>query len=343
MKLKNFSDQFESLEDYILKITYKIWEERGIDRIREWYGKKAPVYTPISITHDVEKVVQGTIEALNAFPDRILLGEDIIAKEYEADSYASYYSSHRIFSSMTHLGNDAIWGPPTNKKVKFKVIADCLCQNNQVIEEWLVRDQKAIALGLGQDIERVGKDLGVRLKEKNQLLSPEEYVSLWSAGLKPEVNPQAKQFDLKEGASKEETSLVVNLVAKAMEKVFAEDDFNSIYQTHDRAAYAYFPGYSECHGTSEIIKHLLAFLSSFTTRDFKVHHAISLKEANAYARASLRWTLRAKHGGTGLYGKPSNKELVVMGISHFEIKNNLIHRAYHLFDDLSIWAQIEAN
>ena len=76
--MKNFSPEFKTPEQYITDITYKIWEERGIGRIRDWYAADGPVRTPHGVTTSVEIVVQGTLETLHEFPDRQLLPEDII-------------------------------------------------------------------------------------------------------------------------------------------------------------------------------------------------------------------------------------------------------------------------
>ena len=48
--MKGFDPEFVNLKDFILKITHRIWEERGIDRIRDYYAENAPVKTPSSIT-----------------------------------------------------------------------------------------------------------------------------------------------------------------------------------------------------------------------------------------------------------------------------------------------------
>ena len=47
--MQGFDSEFTNLKDYILKITHRIWEERGIDRIRDYYAEHAPVKTPSSI------------------------------------------------------------------------------------------------------------------------------------------------------------------------------------------------------------------------------------------------------------------------------------------------------
>ena len=71
--MKNFDNEFKNLKDYILKITYRIWEERGVERIRDYYGGKAPVKTPTTVTDHVEDVLSYTYKTLQMFPDRQLL------------------------------------------------------------------------------------------------------------------------------------------------------------------------------------------------------------------------------------------------------------------------------
>ena len=58
--MQGFDSEFINLKDYILKITHRIWEERGVDRIRDYYREHAPVKTPASITSHVEDVVRFT-------------------------------------------------------------------------------------------------------------------------------------------------------------------------------------------------------------------------------------------------------------------------------------------
>ena len=71
--MNGFDSQFKNLKDFILKITYRIWEERGVERIRDYYGEKAPVKTPTSVSDNVEDVISSTYKTLQMFPDRELL------------------------------------------------------------------------------------------------------------------------------------------------------------------------------------------------------------------------------------------------------------------------------
>ena len=58
MGMKGFSDEFQSPEHYIIDITYRIWEERGLDLIRDWYSDDCPVKTPMSFSVGVDPVIR---------------------------------------------------------------------------------------------------------------------------------------------------------------------------------------------------------------------------------------------------------------------------------------------
>ena len=76
--MKGFGSQFKDLPDYILKITYQIWESRDVESIMEYYAENIPVRSPSGVTYGPEAVVRATKATLHEFPDRQLLGEDVI-------------------------------------------------------------------------------------------------------------------------------------------------------------------------------------------------------------------------------------------------------------------------
>ena len=160
--MKGFETEFKDLKDYILKITDRIWEEREVERIRDYYGEKPPVKTPTSVSYSVEDVISSTWDTLKMFPDRQLLGEDVIGSE---DLPGTHYSSHRILSTATHLG-DGYYGSPSKSKVNYRVVADCICRENKVIDEWMVRDQTAIVKQIGLETDQFARQLISKLKEK---------------------------------------------------------------------------------------------------------------------------------------------------------------------------------
>ena len=145
MGMRGFDSDFVDLPDYILKITERIWEGRGVDLIRRYYAPDCILRTTNNILRGADAVVNSTLETLHQFPDRRLHGEDVV---WSGDEDTGFYSSHRILSTAQHLG-DGLFGPPTGKPIRVRTIADCAVRENQVYEEWLVRDQAAIANQIG--------------------------------------------------------------------------------------------------------------------------------------------------------------------------------------------------
>ena len=68
MGMEGFASEFETPEQYIVDITYKIWEERGIGRIHDWYAADSTVYSPNGVTHTVADVIENTLGSMHLFP-----------------------------------------------------------------------------------------------------------------------------------------------------------------------------------------------------------------------------------------------------------------------------------
>ena len=153
--MKGFDSKFKDLPDYILKITYQIWENKDMESIMQYYAENIPVRSPSGVIYGPEAVVEATKATLKEFPDRQVLGEDVI---WIGNEENGFLSSHRILSKTTHQ-NDGMYGPATGKKIVYRVIADCACRNNQVYDEWLVRDQGAIIQQIGLDPKKYAANL----------------------------------------------------------------------------------------------------------------------------------------------------------------------------------------
>ena len=143
--MRGFDAEFRDLDHYIRVITDRIWEGGRIDDIRLYYSDPCIVDTPAGVSTTVQSVIDGTRATLAMFPDRRLLAEDIIQS---GDDTGGLLSSHRIISTMTHRG-DGVFGEASGRRVHARTIADCVCKNNRIVHEWLVRDQGAIALQIG--------------------------------------------------------------------------------------------------------------------------------------------------------------------------------------------------
>jgi hypothetical protein len=103
--MKGFNDKWKDFPDYILGITQEIWEHRDIASLEQYYSSKIPVRSPGSLVIGNNDVIAATMATLAEFPDRNLLGEDVI---WSGDPDIGMLSSHRIFTTATHSGN-GVW------------------------------------------------------------------------------------------------------------------------------------------------------------------------------------------------------------------------------------------
>jgi hypothetical protein len=152
--MKGFDLRWKDLPDHIIGITREIWEDRGIATLHRTYTPDLAVRSPGSVVVGKAGVIAATIQTLAEFPDRTLLGEDVI---WSGDAEAGFLSSHRILSTATHAGEGA-FGPPTGRRLVYRIIADCAARENAIFDEWLIRDQGAIVRQLGLDPRRHAAD-----------------------------------------------------------------------------------------------------------------------------------------------------------------------------------------
>ena len=159
MSLKGFDKKWKDFPHYIIGITKEIWEDRGISTLHHYYAKDIIVRSPASVVRGNQGVISATMATLAEFPDRQLLGEDVIWSG--SAETGDLLSSHRILSTATHLHSGA-YGEATGKSLTYRIIADCAARDNMIYDEWLIRDQGAIVRQMGWDAKTYAVDLIAR-------------------------------------------------------------------------------------------------------------------------------------------------------------------------------------
>ena len=147
--LKGFDPRYADLPDFILKVTREIWETRRVHTLHRHYAPDIKVRSPASLVIGNESVIAATLATQAEFPDRELLGEDVIWSGSPEEG-KGMLSSHRILSVATH-SHDGSYGRATGRRVGYRVIADCHALDNRIDDEWIIRDQGAIVRQLGWD------------------------------------------------------------------------------------------------------------------------------------------------------------------------------------------------
>jgi hypothetical protein len=98
--MKGFDPKFRDFPDYIIGITKEIWEDRGIATLHRYYAPDIVVRSPASVVVGNQGVIAATMATLAEFPDRTLLGEDVI---WSGTPEEGMLSSHRLLSTATHF------------------------------------------------------------------------------------------------------------------------------------------------------------------------------------------------------------------------------------------------
>ena len=259
------------------------------------------------------------MSTLAEFPDRRLLGEDVI---WSGSPEKGMLSSHRILTTATHLG-DGVYGKATGTKLRYRVIADCHAINNQINDEWLIRDQGAVVRQLGWDPQKYAIDLIEREGGRDICIKP-FHPSI------DKVGPYTGRGNDNEWGSK-----YANILNKIMSA-----DLSVIPKEYDRAVTGFYPGGMELYSTDGVDGFWAKLRAAFPSAIFSIDHQIGREDPMMSPRAAIRWSLTGKHDGWGAFGKPSGAEVHVMGASHVEFGPWGIRREYTLYDETSIWKQI---
>jgi len=317
--MKGFSNRFTDFPDYIIGITKEIWEDRGIGTLHDYYAPDIPVRSPASVVKGNQGVIAATMATLAEFPDRTLFGEDVIWSGTPEDGMLS---SHRLHSTATHA-HDGVYGKATGKTLSYRIIADCHAINNQINDEWLIRDQGAIVRQLGWDPKDYATDL------INREGGPENCVKPFT----PEIDIDGPYKGT--GNDNEWGQKYADILTRIMNA-----EFSVIPQEYDRAVNLEHPGGVSAlsHGGAD--KFWMGLRASFPNAQFKIEHQIGRDDPMMPPRAALRWSLWGKHDGWGSFGTPTGAQVYVMGASHVEFGPWGLRREYTLFDETAIWKQI---
>ena len=317
--MKGFDPKFRDFPDYIIGITKEIWEDRGIATLHQYYSDDIVVRSPASVVIGNQNVIGATMATLAEFPDRTLLGEDVI---WSGTPETGMLSSHRLLSTATHT-NDGVYGRATGKKLTYRILADCHAINNQINDEWLIRDQGAIVRQLGVDPKSYAADL----------IEKEGGV----AGCVKPLTPATDQPGPYKGRGNDNewgakyADILTRIMGADMAVIPAE---------YDRAVQVEYPGGVTGHSHGAVDPFWMGLRASFPDATFQIDHQIGRDDPLMPPRAALRWSLSGKHSGWGSFGAPTGAEVYLLGICHAEFGPWGLRREYVIYDETTIWKQI---
>lgn len=310
----------DDIVDYILGITFEIWEQGGVELIDRYYAADAIVYGLDGIVHGAQQMIDGTRAMLRAFPDRLLLGDDVICA---GDGHRGY-SSHRVLSPMTNSG-DSAFGPATGRRVRIMNMADCVVENGIITREWLARDNLALVTQLGFDVDDAASHIaGNATDELHAWFSSEaERVTGCGREVAVPVPDEPEQFA---------QQVVANHWMRGDDAVV-------------RAAYA---PYAVLHrspmnivsGRGAIAGHFAGLRSAFEIAGASVDHVAVQPIGGQGLHIAARWAVAGCHTGEFLGHAETGRPVYIMGVTHWRMVGGRIAVEWTVFDSLAVLAQL---
>ncbi len=311
--------------DYILGITFEIWEQGQIDLIRRYYAEDTTVVALEGITAGAQALVDGTRETLASFPDRLLLGDAVI---WSVEAEASLYSSHRITSPMTNLG-PTVFGPATGRAVRITNIADCVVEHGVITREWLLRDNYALVQQLGFDPIAAARVLSDRrdpascawLTAETERVLSSERVPMPRAHPEPEGDP--------EGFAKQ-----------VLTALWCEDSGDRLDNWYAPYAVLHRSPVELYSGRDSLVRHYAALKGAFRNTRVVVDHVAAVRREGNQLDVAARWTMAGEQSGPILGVDPTGRPAVILGATHWHIVDGRIASEWTVFDQLSVIAQV---
>lgn len=324
--LDGFDAEFVDIVDYIIRITHRIWEQKNVGLCYQYYADICPVFTLGGYSECVESVVQNTLKTIAAFPDRTLIGENVVWKENDD---GSYYSSHIITSIMTNTGASE-FGPATNKTGRVTTVADCICSKNKLVKEWLVRDNSFLLKQLGIDLI----DAAIRFAK----ITPHEKFTQWHDSEYQRVYETKHREDKFVNKDVWSSSDFSNAW---MQTIFNQKQFSKLHEFYHIAAKQQWPGGRKSNGIAQISGTLIQWLAQCPDARVTVDHVATVPFGDNATDIAIRWSL----AGTYTPHDPRLSELkgqrfFVLGSSHLRLEKQKIVKEITVFDEVSLYSNL---
>ncbi|MFC3122480.1 nuclear transport factor 2 family protein [Agaribacter flavus] len=320
--LEGFDPEFIDIVDYIIRITHRIWEQKDFGLCKKYYADYCPVFTLGGYSDDVETVIQNTLKTVAAFPDRSLIGDNVVWRDLGEDGY---YSSHRITSVMTNKGHSE-FGSATGQTGRVTTIADCICKDNKIVYEWLMRDNSFLLKQLGIDIHDAAKHM---LK-----VAPHPVFLEWMEQEKIRVRAmQASPHQWSSYVDAKWSSFAGNWI----DTIFNQKQFSQLTQFYALNASVQWPGGRLSVGIPGIAGIFIQWLRGCPDAKATCDHVGVVEFDDETTDIAIRWSLT----GTASMNNPTYKlyeglDYFVLGASHLRVKNGLIINEWTVFDEVAI-------
>ncbi|HEX2901924.1 MAG TPA: ester cyclase [Jatrophihabitans sp.] len=327
--MRGFEDTYVDIVDYIIRITHRIWEDQDAGYIYDTYSPGCFVYDDSGPNYGVERVVEGTIASIHAFPDTRSWADEII---WAGNDEQGFVTSHRYITTGHHLGAWR-WGPATGRKVNLWGIANCVIRENEIFEEWVLYNMTSKFMQLGIDVGWAAREYG---NELNRIGADRHVgeVQRLEGGRQPEYYPQASSdagspsFD------------VEHFVRALWHNLYNRRDLSAVDRAYAPTVRWKATSNRLGYGRSDVQAMARGLLATFPDLGMQVDEVYWMGNAAEGFRVSVRWSAQGTHRGYALYGNPTGRRVHLWGINQLYISGGRITEDWLMFNEFDVLAQL---
>lgn len=327
--MRGFEETYRNIIDYIVRITYRIWEEGDIQYIADTYSATSRVYDDYGLQLGNRKIIDDTCHTCGAFSDIQLLADEIV---WAGNDEAGFHTSHRTLIRGTNDGSSR-YGPASNKSVDVLVIANCVALENEIFLEHVLYNNSSLLRQLGLSLEQIVTQL-----ERSPPAGWPRDAATWSElrrAARPDVpisvSAPIDGFD------------VDRFVRLTSGQLWNERNYEALAIAYQPDFQFQGPTDRAFAGISNYKALLESFTSTFPDLETQVDEVYWMGNDKDGYLTSERWSATGTHSGNGIYGAPTGQPVQVWGITQHLIVGGKIVAEWMLFNELDLMMQIAAH
>ncbi len=327
--MRGFEETYRNIIDYIVRITYKIWEERDVEYIADTYANDSRVFDDYGLQLGNQKIIDDTRHTTGAFSDIQLIADEVV---WAGDDQIGFHTSHRTIIRGTN-DCDSKYGPATKRSIDVLVIANCVALENEIFLEHVLYNNSSMLLQLGHNLD----DIISRLSSNPPAGWPRDtgtWEALRSAASPPVPISTADPID---GFDVDRFTRAILLDLWNRKNL---DVLDRAYAADFRFAGATDRAFS---GAREYRDMLQALQQAFPDLQLQVDEVYWMGNDNDGYLTSERWSAQGTHQGDGAYGDATGKTVQIWGITQHHIVNGRIVAEWMLFNELDLMMQLAAH
>lgn len=326
--MRGFEPTYVDIIDYIVRITHRIWEEKDIGYIYDTYRHNCRVTDDAGLQYGRDKIVADTVHTVSAFPDIRLYADEVV---WAGNEDSGFFTSHRTVITGTNTGYSR-FGPPTGKRITVWCIANCLAQDNEIFEEWVIYNQSSMLQQLGLNLFEKAREFGdARVRQGAPKVVPTEPTRLAGQGKPLRLPPPSGVFDVAEE------------VGYAFHNAWNWRNMAAFDRLYDENLVFHGPTDRELRGLSAYKAFVLSLIAMFPDIAVKVDEVYWMgNEADGYL-TSVRWSAVGTHRGFGVYGQPTGRQIRLWGITQHRIVAGRVREEWMMFNEFDVLQQILAS